>query len=187
MESLGNKIKELRKKKGLSQEELAENAGLNLRTIQRIENNKNEPRGKTLHLICRALGINAEDLLDYGKEPDLDYLFFFHLSVLAFLAIPLGNIFLPLILWITKKDQIIGLKETGSNVLNFQILWSLLSSLSIMIYAYFKIIHFGSLKIFIYTFFALYVVNIILPVYFALQIKKGNQNRKYPELIRFIR
>ena len=58
--SIGNKILEIRKSKGLTQEELAELAKLNLRTIQRIENNENEPRGNTLHLICDALEINIE-------------------------------------------------------------------------------------------------------------------------------
>ena len=52
MNKIGEKIKEARKKKGLSQEDLAESAKVNLRTIQRIENNENEPRGKTLNLIC---------------------------------------------------------------------------------------------------------------------------------------
>ena len=36
--NLSQRVKELRKKKGLSQEELAKTAGLSLRTIQRVEN-----------------------------------------------------------------------------------------------------------------------------------------------------
>ena len=99
MNTLGGKIKELRKKKGLSQEELAESSKVNLRTIQRIEKDQSEPRGKTLNLICQVLGVNAEDILDYGKEENTQYLMFFHLSVLVFLCIPLGNIILPMILW----------------------------------------------------------------------------------------
>lgn len=186
MNEIGNKIKELRKKKGFSQEELAENSRVNLRTIQRIENNENEPRGKTLNLICHALDVNAEDLLDYGKDEDYDYLFFFHLSVLAFLVIPLGNIILPLILWMTKKDKITGLKEIGVNVLNFQILWSVFSYLSLMTFAYFKITHMGSFKIFIYTFFALYIINIILSVYFAVNAKKGIL-KEYPNPLKLIK
>lgn len=35
---LAKKVKELRKRKGYSQEELAEKSGLSLRTVQRIEN-----------------------------------------------------------------------------------------------------------------------------------------------------
>ena len=60
MNNIGEKIKIVRKKKGLSQEELADLATINLRTIQRIENNESEPRGKTLHLICGVLDLNAE-------------------------------------------------------------------------------------------------------------------------------
>ncbi|PIA80316.1 hypothetical protein BFR04_16750 [Gaetbulibacter sp. 4G1] len=58
MNSIGNKIFEIRKSRGLTQEELAELSKINLRTIQRIENNENEPRGKTLDLICDALQID---------------------------------------------------------------------------------------------------------------------------------
>lgn len=56
------KIKELRKSKGYSQEELAEKAKVNLRTIQRIENKENQPRGKTLQLIASVLEVSVEEL-----------------------------------------------------------------------------------------------------------------------------
>ena len=55
MKNIGQKIKDIRKQKGLSQEELAELVKVNLLTIQRIENTENEPKGKTLHLICGVL------------------------------------------------------------------------------------------------------------------------------------
>ncbi len=42
---LAKRVKELRTKKGLSQEQLAEASGLSLRTIQRIENGETLPRG----------------------------------------------------------------------------------------------------------------------------------------------
>lgn len=69
MSILGQQISESRKAKGLTQEELAELAKVNLRTIQRIENSESEPRGKTLILICDALEINVEDLLQSNKQP----------------------------------------------------------------------------------------------------------------------
>lgn len=68
MSIIGNKISERRKAKGLTQEELAELSKVNLRTIQRIENDENEPRGKTLILICEVLDINLEDLLNSKKQ-----------------------------------------------------------------------------------------------------------------------
>ncbi|AUC78326.1 XRE family transcriptional regulator [Nonlabens sp. MB-3u-79] len=134
MNSIGTKIKEIRLKKGLSQEELAEKSQMSLRTIQRIENNENEPRGKTMQLICESLGANIEELLDYDKKEDLQFLMFFHLSVLCGIAIPTGNIILPLVLWLTKKDKIQGLQKMGAKLLNFQILWTCLSFLLPVLY-----------------------------------------------------
>jgi transcriptional regulator with XRE-family HTH domain len=61
MNEISKKIVETRKAKGLTQEDLAELSKVNLRTIQRLENNENEPRGKTLILVCDALEINFEN------------------------------------------------------------------------------------------------------------------------------
>ena len=44
-------------------EELADQAKVNLRTIQRIENAESEPRGKTLSLICDVLEIDVSQLI----------------------------------------------------------------------------------------------------------------------------
>jgi len=62
MNSIGQIIYESRKSKGLTQEELAELSKVNLRTIQRLENNENEPRGKTLKLICEVLNLEIEEV-----------------------------------------------------------------------------------------------------------------------------
>ena len=52
---LGTKIKELRKKEGLTQLDLSEKSGLSLRTIQRIENNEKKPSVYSLRMICEVL------------------------------------------------------------------------------------------------------------------------------------
>ncbi len=62
MKSTGKIIYEVRMKKGLSQEELAEMAKVNLRTIQRIENNLTEPRETTINLIFGVLEIDQNEL-----------------------------------------------------------------------------------------------------------------------------
>ncbi|NBC59059.1 MAG: DUF4870 domain-containing protein [Bacteroidetes bacterium] len=186
MKNIGEKIKSIRKHKGLSQEELADRAKVNLRTIQRIENAESEPRGKTLQLICNVLDVNIEDILDYGKQTDKSYLVFFHLSILSFLVIPLGNIILPLILWMNKKDKIIGLHAIGTNLLNFQIVWTVVSFLSIITFALFKIMHYGNYEYFLYVFAGLYVLNIVLPIIFAVKTNKGKTNLMYPMLIRLV-
>lgn len=187
MNKIGEKIREVRKKKGLSQEELAESSKVNLRTIQRIENNESEPRGKTLNLICEVLDINIEDILDYGKQADKSYLIIFQLSVIAFLVIPVGNIILPLILWLTKKDKIIGLKEIGANLLNFQIIWTVVTFVSIMTFALLKIMHYGHYEILFYAFIGLYTLNIILPILFAIKMSNGKTESPYPNLIKLIK
>ncbi|MBP1838870.1 helix-turn-helix domain-containing protein [Formosa algae] len=191
MNEIGKKIRDVRKKKGLSQEELAESAKINLRTIQRIENNESEPRGKTLNLICKVLDLNAEDILDYGKKTDKSYLTYFHLSVLLGLIIPIGNIVIPFILWITKKDKIIDLKDMGANLLNFQIIWTLLAFFGLIIGAFLKITHLeigpGNLILSLYFWLFLYVINIILPIIFAIKVNKGQTGNFYPNIIKLIK
>lgn len=125
--SLAEKIVSLRKSKGLSQEKLAENASINLRTLQRLENGKTEPRGQTLRLIARALDRPLEDFLDFTKEEDKGFLQLLNLSTLSFWVIPLGNIFIPLVLWIMKKDKVKGAGELGRRIINFQITWSFIT------------------------------------------------------------
>lgn len=68
MESISKIILKTRKSKGYSQEELAQLSQVNLRTIQRIEKQENEPRGKTLQLICEALNLNIEEVTSDKKE-----------------------------------------------------------------------------------------------------------------------
>ena len=187
MNEIGEKIKELRKKKGLSQEELAELAKVNLRTIQRIEKNESEPRGKTLNLICEVLEINIEDILDYGKLNDSNFLFFYHLSVISFLVIPIGNIILPLILWLTKKDKIIGLNEVGKNLINFQIIWTILTFTSVIGYAFLKIVHIDQNIYLPIIFISLYIANLIIPIFMAIKCKNGQSNLSYPKLITIIK
>jgi len=186
MNEIGKKIKDIRKKKGLSQEELAESAKVNLRTIQRIENNESDTRGKTLNLICEVLNPNIEDILDYGKQPNKKYLILFHLSVISFLAIPIGNIIIPLILWLTQKDKIIGLKEVGSNLLNFQIMWSVLTYSVITSSIMSKLMHYESYQVLLYTSIGLYVLNIILPIVSAIKTRNSKTKNLYPNLIKFI-
>lgn len=68
MSSIGKKIIDLRKIKGLSQEDLADLAKVNIRTIQRIENNENIPRGNTLALISEGLGLKPDELLQLNNK-----------------------------------------------------------------------------------------------------------------------
>ena len=60
----GDKIKELRTLAGMSQQELASNAGLSLRSIQNYESNKRYPKDVAiLNKLCKALDTTIEDLM----------------------------------------------------------------------------------------------------------------------------
>ncbi len=60
---LGKKLKELRTLRGMSQEYLAEESQVSLRTIQRIENNESKPTGETIKRIAVAIEANIQELI----------------------------------------------------------------------------------------------------------------------------
>lgn len=64
------KLQKARKAKGLTQKELAEKTGINLRTLQHYEQGSkdlNMAAAITVHTIAVALGVTVEDLLDFDK------------------------------------------------------------------------------------------------------------------------
>lgn len=69
-EKLAQGVKELRKRKGLSQEDLAEKSGLSLRTIQRVENKETEPTGETLKRISSVLEVGSYELIDWDSDKE---------------------------------------------------------------------------------------------------------------------
>lgn len=61
------KIKELRKQKKLSRQELSDITGINSRTLESYEQGRKDINGaklKTLLLLCTALNCNLEDILE---------------------------------------------------------------------------------------------------------------------------
>lgn len=59
---LGKRISEMRKAKGLTQEQLVEMCNLNVRTIQRIEAGEVTPRSYTVKALFEALGIEGKEV-----------------------------------------------------------------------------------------------------------------------------
>jgi len=69
MVTIGEKIKHWRQKKGLTQNQLAEKAGLTIATIGRIEAGIRQGTNiTTLQRIAEALGISLDKLLNPPKE-----------------------------------------------------------------------------------------------------------------------
>lgn len=67
IKKLGLKIKLERTKRGLSQEKLAEIAGLHKNTIGAIERGEFSVSIKTLEQLAEALGVEFDDLINISK------------------------------------------------------------------------------------------------------------------------
>ena len=119
----GKLIKELRIKKGITQEELADKTEVSTRTIQRIENGEVDPRAYTLQMIAKALDVDfslfvrneSDENREIQKVNDNNWLGLLHLSGI----IPL--IFPTVLIWNLKKDKIKGIADHYRAVIGFQL------------------------------------------------------------------
>ena len=69
---LGERIKTLRKQRGLTQEALAEKIGCTQETVVYYEHNKKHPSVEKIPLLAQALGVSINDL--FGDAPQTDAL-----------------------------------------------------------------------------------------------------------------
>jgi uncharacterized Tic20 family protein len=197
-----SKISEYRKEKGLSQEALADLAGVNLRTIQRIENGKSLPRGFTLKAIADALNKSLDEFTAEGSgsgtlpgskiNTEDDFLLeaqLVNLSALSYLLIPYLGILIPFALWRNKK-HIPQVHEAGRETVNFQILWTIMLHMSLLMTTAGQIFvryHFGVqpwLTV-LHVFFFMYLINAVFIVIASVRLRKGDR-RIYPVFFRMI-
>lgn len=184
--TIGKKISTERLNKGLSQELLAENSGVSLRTIQRIENDATQPRPYTLKVIAEALkmevkelrfeqNIDAETLINHKSLTKINLI---NSSTLLGIFIPFLNIIAPIIIWnFNKKNPLVN--KTGKKIISFQILWVLFSCL--IIYAV-HFIHYkitgqfvsGRVSSVIVVYFLLLAINVFFIISNSIRLKKQN-------------
>lgn len=130
--SIAKKIVHYRKLKGMTQETLAEMTGLNVRTVQRIEAGEVDPRLYTLKSIADALQVNLEELLPEPTQHELNQLAILHITPVGFFLLPVvGNVLLPFIFWMLKREEINGINKHGKDILNGQLTYSILMSILI--------------------------------------------------------
>ncbi len=182
------RIKEYRKKTGLSQEQLANEAGLNLRTIQRIENGETVPRGDSLRRVAIALQTSPDELINWKTKEDKNVLTVLNLSQLSFLAFPILGILIPLIIWILQKDKVKRVDQVGKSILNFQISWGIIffSVSGILMFSRLLHINLGlSVSNFLPFLFFMYAYNIMIIV---INSVSNWTNRKffYKPALRFL-
>ena len=63
---VGDRLKELRIRRAMTQNELAEAAGIGKNTVNRIERNHTEPRPPTLRKLADALRVEPAELIGGG-------------------------------------------------------------------------------------------------------------------------
>ena len=102
---------------------------------------------------------------------------FTHLAALATFVLPVaGNIIGPLIIYLIKKDEYEFVNEQGKEVLNFQITWSIIFAISLMLI----LIGIGVLMLVGFG-----IAWLILVIVGAVAASNG-QYYKYPLTIRFL-
>lgn len=168
-----NDIQSYRLGKNLTQSELAEKSGVSLRTIQRIESGIT-PKGFTLKSIAKVLEIEPE-IITKNKENNLDFnqVKIINLSALSFIIIPFGNIILPSILTYKSKDE--RIKSFGKNIISIQIIWTLVTSVLMIISPFLQNLISVKIPIIISFLVLLMSLNIIIIIVNGIYLtKKSN-------------
>ena len=197
--ALGVKLKTLRLKKGFSQDELAESAGVSLRTVQCMENAEAIPRMDTVKRLFQIFGLSPDEVLDWTQPEDKGYLIGLNLSGLAFLLIPLFGAVLPIVLWMSRKEKNAGVSELGRNLVNFQLTWALVyyvfTSLCSWLMKYCTIAGNGDVSLSLTHTYIHVRVGFVIALYLFIgtmifwntyRINKGFHNKYFPK-INFLR
>lgn len=148
-----SKLKLIREKQNLTQEELSEKSGISVRTIQRIESGIT-PKGYTLKALSNALKISEKVLLNEQpkielsqketitisvKQNEIDFskIKLINLSSIIFVVLPPLNILVPLILSSVLKQK----NNLTKKIVSLQILWTILAPIIFMLGIFLKLGH----------------------------------------------
>ncbi|WP_299781352.1 DUF4870 domain-containing protein [uncultured Formosa sp.] len=108
---------------------------------------------------------------------DKQLLILTHLSQLTTLALGFGSLLIPLIIWITQKDKVIGMDAEGKKVLNFQI--------SLVIYCIICVPLILLFGLGLLGFLVLGIISIVFPIINAIKVSNG-ESPTYPLSFNFI-
>ncbi|SKB86695.1 Helix-turn-helix [Parapedobacter luteus] len=190
---LSEKVAIARKRKGLTQEQLADLANVTVRTIQRIERGESIPRAFTIKTLAKALGTNFEDLANnetqndsspnvsavvqnnFNPDNERHILKILCLSCFSYLAIPLVHFIIPIYL----------LKHSGSSntltinlarvVIRRQIYWAIVHSFLLLLtlaYNFINAVYFEAsyLLHYLWPFFTMYILNAFIIMHSLIRI-----------------
>jgi uncharacterized Tic20 family protein len=199
--AIAKKIIHYRKLKGMTQEALSELTGLNVRTIQRIESGEVDPRLYTLKSIADALSVSLEELLPEPTQHELNQIAVLHITPAGFFLFPVvGNVLLPFIFWMLKREEINGINRHGKDILNSQLTYSIVISImiaAITVMAFsqiffpgnqFSLVFFMHLPIYMVVVMILSAIAFgILPGINAFRVSNGKKPWRYPFKIIFFK
>jgi uncharacterized Tic20 family protein len=200
--TIAKKIIHYRKLKGMTQETLSEVCGLNVRTIQRIESGEVDARLYTLKSIADALEVNLEELLPAPSQHELNQIAILHITPAGFFIFPvIGNVLLPFIFWMLKREEVNGINKQGKDILNGQLTYSIVISifLGVQISIAFMPLLFPENNLLAYKFFMYFPIYMltgfvlsvlafgIWPAINAIRAYNGKEPWKYPFKIVFFK
>lgn len=166
-----SKLKTVREKLHLTQEELAAQSGVSVRTIQRIESGT-DPKGYTLKVLAKTLGVEEGELVKSSEKQvpvHVPLLKLINLSSLPVAFLPPLNIFFPLVIMFLKKEFGTMAKE----MVSVQILWAVGSFVLFMIAAFVKNWLLLGSKFTLIVMVLLALSNIVLIIWNAISLDKN--------------
>ena len=182
-----------RKNKGLTQEELADLAGVTVRTIQRIESGDNIPRSFTLKAIAKALRLPFDEL-NIAAEPEKSntaslyltteetahFLKILCLSCFSYLVIPYVHFLIPI--YILKRNNPKDQKAVlfARKVIRKQVSWiigTILVFLIVLVYNFVQALYLNKEYpvSYLWPFFLMYFFNALLILKDLKRVSAHNQ------------
>ena len=170
-----NRVKYLRTQRGLTQSSLAEATGLSLRTIQRVESGQMNLKGHTLITLATFFKVEPSELKaeDSNIPAKIRQI---NLSALLFIFLPILHLILPIIIWKRNKGKDAIIDEAGKQIINFQILWSLGYTVSLILSPFLQSFMGQKPPLILVVILIAYLINFTFIGKSAVRISRGNYN-----------
>lgn len=102
-----------------------------------------------------------------AKRTETQLLVITHLSQLLTYITGFGGLIVPLIIWLTKKDEVVGMDEHGRSIVNFQ--------LSMLLWAFISIPLIFAFGLGLLTLAAVCLLTFIIPIVNAVRASNGEE------------
>lgn len=182
----GKKIADIRKQKGLTQEELADRSQITVRTIQRMEAGANTPQSFTLKAIAKALEVDYEILIgqeETAAQPATGdirhFMILFNISCFSYIVVPWVHGLVPMFILKKRKELPAEAMAYCRTIIRRQVYWVIalhLALLAVLGYNYAMVTISGSKDgsiPYIWPFLLLYFTNALIILFQHLKIRKS--------------